>query len=107
VLGEAEFSVGVEEGLLADAPPGFEQLREQPRMRRLGDHRLVAVIGQVAVSAIDVAKRRRLDNQRIDARHAASCSRPRLSPALPVAKFATERHSVSLRHLGSLPLWIG
>jgi hypothetical protein len=81
VLGEAEFSVGVEEGLLADAPPGFEQLREQPRMRRLGDHRLVAVIGQVAVSAIDVAKRRQLDNQRIDARHAASCSRPETLPA--------------------------
>ena len=60
-------------------------MREQPRERGLGDDRLVGAIRQVAVSAIDVAKRRRLDNQQIDAGHAASRSRPRLSPALPVA----------------------
>ena len=66
--------VGVLGGLvrLADASPTAVPAADPKlrlNVRRFRDHRLVGAVRQVAIAAIDIAERRRLHDQQLDARH--------------------------------------
>ena len=50
-------------------PAGREDLRKQLGNRLFGDNRLVASVRQIAIPAVDIAKRRRLDHHQLNVRH--------------------------------------